>query len=263
MGVENKNWLDLVGGEFEHPAIVLWRAIELKYVALALSKYKLDEPILDIGCAEGKIANILFSNQKLLGLDIDWEFLKENNKTDVYKALVLADACSLPYKEKVLGSIFSNCVVEHIPNIDGLLNEARRVLKDGGIFLFTVPSDRFANWLFGSVILDKLGLKTLSSWYKRKRNRMLNHFHCYNHNRWNAILKEKGFDLVEYRYYMGGKATFIWDFLALLVFILKTVRLSKYLLPTVNKMSSKYLEKYYRMDSCEGSGLLLVARRRY
>lgn len=258
---ENKNWLDLVGGEFEHPAIVLWRAIELKYVDLALKRNKLDNPILDIGCAEGKIANILFRNQKLFGLDIDWEFLKENNKAGVYKALVLADACSLPYKEKVFGGIFSNCVVEHIPNIDGLLNEARRVLKDGGIFLFTVPSDTFTDSLFGGVILDKLGLRTLSSWYKNKRNKMLNHFHCYNHNRWNVILKEKGFDLIEHRYYIGKKATFMWDFLALLVFILKTVRLSKYLLPTVNKMSSKYLEKYYRMDSCEGSGLLLVAKK--
>ena len=182
-------WLELLKEKFEHPAIVLWRAVELRHIEEFLKKYELPVPILDLGCAEGKIADALFNNNELIGLDNCWELLSQNKNRDIYKALILADGCRMPFKSGAFGSVFSNCVIEHIPDIGSLLGEVSRILKEKSIFIFTVPSNKFADFLFFSKVFNNLGLKRLAQWYGRKRNKQLNHFHCYDHNRWKQILK--------------------------------------------------------------------------
>ena len=256
---EEKEWLNIVKAKFVHPAIVLWRAVELKHIASVRASYSLEEPLLDLGCAEGNIADMLFKERKILGLDNCWQLLSQNRKW-VYKALVLADACRMPYKNEQFGSIFSNCVIEHIPDISGLLNEAARILKKGGIFLFTVPSHNFADFLFFTRVFKRLGLAGLANWYKKDRNMRLNHFHCYDHQRWKEVLKEKGLNLLEYRYYMPEAATSFWDFSAALVLLFKIIPLSLFS-ESLNKSLIRRLGKYYDMDSCDGGGLLIIAQK--
>jgi len=258
--VLEKDWLDILKEQFEHPAIVLWRAVELRHIDSALREYKLDAPILDLGCAEGKIADVLFKSDELIGLDNSWELLSQNRKTNIYKALILADACRLPYKNGVFGSVFSNCVIEHIPNLDMVLSEVSRVLKAKGLFLFTVPSHKFADFLFFAVIFDNLGLRSIASWYKIKRNKMLSHFHCYDHNRWRDILKSKGLDLIDYQYYMNKKTTAIWDFFAGGVFLLRKLKLKL----DKNLFITRILKASYASNLADngiGGGLLIVAQK--
>ncbi|TRZ96077.1 class I SAM-dependent methyltransferase [bacterium] len=257
-----KNWPDILKKDFDHPAIVLWRAIELRAIEQVIGKTFLKEPVLDLGCAEGKIGEVLFKGKRLIGLDNCWELLSQNQKSGTYTGLVLSDACQMPYKNEVFGSIFSNCVIEHIPNIDRVLDEASRVLNTGGTLLFSVPSQKFADFLFFSIIFDNLRLKTFSGWYKKKRNRMLNHYHCYDHKHWKEILEKKGFDLTGYKYYMTRKVTFVWDFLAFLWFGLKFIKPLSSLLPKVSRRLVGSLNKYYLMDSGIGSGLVLMAKKR-
>lgn len=257
---QEKNWLEIVKTRFEHPAIVLWRAVELKHIASILNRYVLDEPVLDLGCAEGNIADILFPGRKIFGLDNCWELLSKN-KNRVYQGLVLADACHMPYKNQTFSSIFSNCVIEHIPDLDTLLNEVARILKESGVFFFTVPSHRFADFLFFSALFENLGLKGLAGWYKLKRNKQLSHFHCYGHERWRSILEGKGLKLVEYRYYMPIEATSFWDYTAAVNFLFRAILPLRVFLPQVNKRFANRLNKYYNMDSQQGSGLLIVARK--
>lgn len=255
------DWISEVKNKFDHPAVVLWRAIELKHIEEVLNKRNLTEPILDLGCAEGKIAGLLLKGKKLIGLDNSWELLSQNKKNEVYQELILADACYMPFKNGFFSSVFSNCVVEHIPDIKAVLQEVYRVLKPKGIFLFTVPSDKFGDYLFFSAIFKILGLKSISNWYKKKRNKLLNHFHCYDHSHWKDILKSKGLELIKYDYYMTKEATFAWDFLAVFVFILKLVWPLSYSLPNINRWFSNHLNKYYNMESDTGSGLLLVVEK--
>lgn len=246
------NWFDILKSEFDHPATVLWRAVELRHIEEFLKKHELSSPILDLGCAEGKIAGALFKNKELIGLDNCWELISENKKTNIYKALILADGCRMPFKDGVFGSVFSNCVIEHIRGLDSVAEEAVRVLKDNGLFLFTVPSHKFGDFLFFSTIFENLRLRSLSSWYKNKRNAMLNHFHCYEHNYWREFLNKKGLELVEYKYYMTKEATFAWDFLAVAV----------RLLPGIYRLFPVQIKKYYTQDSDIGAGLLIVARKK-
>ena len=258
----NRNdWLEAVNNEFEHPAIALWRAVELRHIHNALKALPLKEPILDLGCAEGKIAGILFNGQKLIGLDNCWELLSQNHRPQTYKALILADACKMPYKERVFSSVFSNCVIEHIHDLKGVLSETERVLKEQGLLIFTVPSHKFADFLFFSIVFDKIGLKKLSRWYGRKRNQLLNHFHCYDHMQWRQILEESGFNLLSYDYYMSKEATFAWDFLAILVFISRYILPIKKLRAGINSLLGRYSVKYYHTDTDIGGGLLIIAKK--
>lgn len=261
MELKEKNWLEIVQKEFDNPATVLWRAVEIRHIDNFLKEYNLEKPILDLGCAEGKIASILFNCQSAVGLDNSWELIKQNSRNDVYNALVLGDACKMPYKDSVFGSVFSNCVIEHIPEIGGLLKEVSRVLKQEGMFLFSVPSHKFADFLFFSVVFNNLGLKPIKRWYSKERNRLLHHFHCYSHEKWDDILKENGFELVTHDYYLPRKAIFIWDFLAVLW------RFSTIILPfpalwaKINRHLRRFIEPYYSLDAKEGGALLLIARK--
>lgn len=259
--LSSKDWLEAISNKFDHPAIVLWRAIELKTIDRALNNRKLQEPILDLGCAEGKIGNLLFKGNSVIGLDNCWELLKNNKERDIYRALILADGCSMPYKSAVFASVFSNCVIEHIPDIDSLLSETARVLKDNGMLVFTVPSHKFGEFLFFTTIFENMKLKRLADWYKKKRNKLLNHFHCYDHNQWRVIVEKHGFNLLEYEYYMPKDATFFWDFLAAAVLVIRKAWPLSYFLPNINKWLIKYLKIYYNIDSSIGSGLLLVAQK--
>lgn len=257
---EAKSWLDIVAAEFRHPAIVLWRACELRQIADALKKFQLEKPILDLGCAEGKIASALFGQAQLFGLDNSWELLQKNKGRNAYKALVLADACRMPYKRAAFGAVFSNCVIEHIPDIGRLLDEASGILKEEGVFIFTVPSDKFADFLFFSVIFNKIGLQYVANWYKRRRNKMLQHFHCYGHDQWRAILKDHGFRMLVHEYYMPKSAAFIWDLLAAIVFVFERTPL-KWFLPKLNWLARPALNRYYNKVSDAGAGLLIIAQK--
>ena len=85
MKIENRNWVDIISKEFSHPATVLWRSIEVRYLGEAIKKYNPVLPVLDLGCAEGKIGSILFKERCLFGLDNCWDLIRQNQKTDTYK----------------------------------------------------------------------------------------------------------------------------------------------------------------------------------
>lgn len=256
-----RDWIAILKKEFDHPAIVLWRAIELRYIEDFFNRHKLSSPVLDLGCAEGKIADVLFKNNKLIGLDNCWELLSQNKKEDIYKALILADGCRMPFKNSVFGGVFSNCVIEHIPDMDSILSEVSRVLREKEIFLFSAPSNKFSDFLFFTQVFNKLRLKRLAQWYGRKRNKQLNHFHCYDHDAWRRLLKEKGLKMLEYRYYMAEKQVSAFDFLSALVVVLRSVWPLCYLIPKLNNWLAGYMRKSYDIDSQTGGALLIAAQK--
>jgi hypothetical protein len=102
-------------------------------------------------------------------------------------------------------------VIEHIPNINEVLVEVSRVLKPNGKFVFTVPSSGF----------DRL-MKTSRFWAKKfsggnleKYSRMINtrlaHYHYFDHNKAEAMLKNVGLDIVQEEYYFPESAVRIWE----------------------------------------------------
>jgi SAM-dependent methyltransferase len=103
---------------------------------------------LDIGCgrrllpewmpeAEKQEAALHAKLPATFGLDSDFASLKDNH---FVRHRVMGDSASLPFASSSLDLLTANMVVEHLPQPQALLSEARRVLKPQGIFLFHTPN---------------------------------------------------------------------------------------------------------------------------
>jgi len=202
-------------------ATSLFRSFELFAIEQTLQNLKPRGPILDIGCAEGYIAKKVFKNEKILGLDNEAKYLPLAKESGTYSFLLVADAKHIPYKDNTFNFLFSNSVVEHIDKVDVVLDEAKRILKPEGLFLFTVPNNNFSNQLFFCKLLRTFGLKKLAINYSKERNRRLNHFHLYPHQTWIEKINKSGFRLKLMRDYAAGEMLMLWDLIAAIQFFLR------------------------------------------
>jgi len=98
--------------------------------------------LLDIGCSDGSFTiecGRRVNSRKIYGVEIsELEVAKAKEKgVDVF----LGDASnSFPFADKYFDVIIANQVLEHIYNVDNMLREVRRCLKQNGIFVLSVPN---------------------------------------------------------------------------------------------------------------------------
>jgi ubiquinone/menaquinone biosynthesis C-methylase UbiE len=173
-----------------HPAVKYWREIEVAKMKDVLRNVVLPDPILDLGCGDGKIARQVFDKHDIVGIDL----LPTSHG-------IVMDARNLDFSDNSFGTIFSNCVLEHIPEIEKVLIGVYRVLKSKGYFIFTVPTEKFKDNL-------------LFSWvpgYGYLRNKHLSHYHCVSSWSWNLLLRKIGFRNISMHQYMTPKQTVCWD----------------------------------------------------
>lgn len=261
---DTKPFSERLIGEFEHPATYLWRACETALIKAFMEKHALASPILDVGCAEGIIARALFGPQDVVvGLDNCWELLSSARCVEPYRDRLLADACRLPFQDRTFPSVFSNCVIEHIPSLDNVLSEVQRVLQPGGLFMFTVPSASFSEQLFFSVLASKAGLRRAGHAYAAKRNKLLNHFHCYDLELWKKKLERKGMTFVDGVTYMPRRLLMLWDALAAYFFVAGRVPfLGKLQMRAARAVIRQKLLKHPALGTDAGGGALLIVARK-
>jgi SAM-dependent methyltransferase len=90
--------------------------------------------LLDIGCGTKPYKNLLSSCVSAhVGLDRPQPF------NPMAKIDLFGTACSLPVKDKSFESVLSTASLEHLPEPEAALLECNRVLKQGGIAIFSVP----------------------------------------------------------------------------------------------------------------------------
>lgn len=104
----------------------------LKYIRKEASALK--GRLLDFGCGR-KPYRSLFAVDEYIGVDIE---TSGHNQADI-SADVYYDGHHLPFDEKSFDSIFASEVFEHLFNLDEILDELHRVLKDDGQMLVTIP----------------------------------------------------------------------------------------------------------------------------
>lgn len=100
------------------------------------------DKVLEIGCGNGyylSLLNRLGLNLDLTGVDNDELALKDAAKFigDKKVKLILVDAIKLPFKDSSFDKVVMSEVVEHVQDEEGVLKEARRVLKKDGILSLT------------------------------------------------------------------------------------------------------------------------------
>jgi len=97
--------------------------------------------LLDIGCGLGQLEKIFYQKGSWpVGIDINYEYLKEAKKNASNCNFVLCDGIKMPFKEEAFDTIICNDVFEHISytNANAVIPEAKRVLKNSGKFYVSV-----------------------------------------------------------------------------------------------------------------------------
>jgi SAM-dependent methyltransferase len=112
------------------PATAFWRAIEVGHI---LSLPFPEGLGLDLGCGDGHVAHILLERLQdkpiLVGLDVDPQETSLAMGASVYQRVHTASADHIPEEDETFDFVFSNCVLEHLPNLREVLAEANRPCK--------------------------------------------------------------------------------------------------------------------------------------
>ena len=193
----------------ELPAFrALLRAVEARFYQDLLP---LPEPVLDVGCGDGHFASVAFRTPAMAGIDPSGDMLREAKRRGAYDLLALSVGGALPFASGWFATVVSNSVLEHIPDVDVVLDEIGRVLRPGGRFVFCVPSDHFTENLFFTQLFDRMRLKTASRAYERYFNRISRHHHCDGVDVWRARLLRAGMRLANSTPYFSERALHALD----------------------------------------------------
>lgn len=224
-------------------------------------------PILDLGCGEGLFAKLVFGEKIDLGIDPNPKELKRAKELGGYSELIRCWGESIPRPDQSFATIYSNSVMEHIPDIHSVFQEVYRILRSDGVFYMTVPSDLFDQYTIGYQLLEMFGLHRFAKIYKKFFNNFWRHYHAYSLADWAKQAEKNGFVVKEIFSYDGKNLCLMNDLLApfsIVSFCLKKITNRWSMLPKIRYLAfsplaillKPWLEKNQRLK--EG-GLVFIA----
>lgn len=223
-------------------------AIERWFECEIYNKKTFERPILDIGCGEGMYAYLLFDEKIDTGIDPNARELKRAEEYGAYIELLNCFGDKIPKDDKSYKTIFSNSVLEHIPAIDDVLQEANRLLDDDGKMYVTIPTDLFDKYSVVYQLLSKVGLSALAEKFRIKFNRFWAHFHYYDQSGWQELFEKNGFVVSDVQTYAGKKICLLNDFLApfsVISFIVKKLINRWFIFKKLRFVVAKLLNKFF------------------
>jgi SAM-dependent methyltransferase len=258
------------------PPVALWRAVELRIAA----QQSYEGPLLDLGCGDGLVARVLFGSEAQIdaGVDLSEVQIRKAQETGAYRLVALAAAEQLPLLDESCATVFSNSVLEHIPDLPPVVREVSRVLMPEGHFIFTVPSEMFRSFLSGYARRTAAGDMQGAEKYAAAVDELLQHHHYYNPSDWRHLLATARLEVVGTLYYMPQEVEHLWDRMNRLFGVgqrfspwgilvsprLRSLRYQDFLRRLVVRTLSTRWRPHYEMDvepGGKGGGLLVVARR--
>jgi GT2 family glycosyltransferase/ubiquinone/menaquinone biosynthesis C-methylase UbiE len=219
-------------------SLALMRAIECRHLAAL----PFERPILDVGCGNGTFARVLFNGMTLdAGVDQNPREIERARATGCYQELEVSRIEDMPFTSERFATVYSNCVLEHVADIETALGEIHRVLKPGGALYMTVPNPRCVTFLLWRQAFRRLGLVGLADWYS---------------------------NLTHHEPYMPRRATRIQDALlptAFLSVLSKRLLGRTLVFPRVHRVKVRAYRRLfhsaYEERADEGSATMLVARK--
>jgi SAM-dependent methyltransferase len=177
------------------PSLLLWRAWEFA----TYKRYTLRQPVLDVGCGDGRFFQLVWPDIKdVCGIDLEPAAVERATQSGVYRRVWRADAARLPEDIGPFESVFANCSLEHMDNIDGVFASVRRMLTPGGTFLFSVVTDNIDRWFSPATLVRALGEEALANHLFEE---WLRYHHLVNQlsiEDWRAALTRTGFEVIEH-----------------------------------------------------------------
>jgi ubiquinone/menaquinone biosynthesis C-methylase UbiE len=241
--------------------MAFWRSLECHRFSLE----KLQHPVLDVGCGDGFLARVAFGEKLEVGIDLDPQEVARAVKSNSYGKALCASATELPFPNKSFKTVISNCVLEHIPDIDAALSEIQRVLKPGGRLMITVPSEKY-NHTFFRHLLEKIGLSALGKWYIDKLNGVFKHYHVDSSETWKKRLKKAGLKIEVADYIIPMKAFYTYERWMVLAFPSKIWKalFGKWVFGPrgpVKWFAANWLRKSLNADGRPGACYFIVAKK--
>jgi ubiquinone/menaquinone biosynthesis C-methylase UbiE len=136
-----------------------------------VNKYVNNTSILDVGCGTGLITQVLHGD--ITGLDISTWKLERAKRYIPNAKFVEGDAENLPFKDNSFDCIISTDIIEHLERPDLAIKEIKRVLKQGGLYLGTVPSKHIIWKLRRFLTTSDFGVEPFHNYYSVEQVRAM------------------------------------------------------------------------------------------
>jgi SAM-dependent methyltransferase len=225
-------------------------------------------PILDVGCGDGHFSQLTFNHPIDIGLDPWHAPIQEAGRRGHYTLLVEASGSGMPFPDGCIGSAYSNSVLEHIPDINRVLEDLARVLKPGAPFYFCVPNQNFLPTLSIARFFNRIGLRNLARAYQRFFNRISRHHHCDDPETWRDRLDQAGFRIDRWWHYFPARSLHVleWGHYFGLPALVSKKLFGRWILAPYRwnlSLTHHYVRKYADASPCEeGVYTFYMARRK-
>jgi SAM-dependent methyltransferase len=179
---------------YGYPSQAFWRAFELD----ALSRVTMERPILELGCGNGGFTRQACGTVEV-GIDINPRAVEQAGKTTAFGTVRLQDARKLENKPQ-FATVLANSVLEHISDVQSVLEGCFRALRPGGKLVTTVPlQDMNLGMLFSS-----------PAWIRYRQDRLC-HVNLWSLGEWIATLHKAGFDVTLTERFLSPQQIRVWD----------------------------------------------------
>lgn len=117
-----------------------------EYQILRLLDLKKDDELIDVGCASGhQVFAAAPIVKRAVGVDVAKDFIDAGKKFAAEHQIKnvefeVVDGFHFPYPDASFTKAICSEVIEHLIDPKPLLDEIKRVLKPGGVIVFTVPN---------------------------------------------------------------------------------------------------------------------------
>jgi len=173
-----------------NPSMILWRGWEYA----AYRRFELPEPVLDVGCGDGRFFRAVFPNcTDVVGVELDEAVAAAAKASGVYRAVHRIAADALPASTERFASAFANCSLEHMDHLAAVLRGIHDSLRPKAPLLCSVVTDRFTTWSPLPLVLEAAGAASIGREVQRGHEAYHHLVNALSRDGWRAAFQQAGF----------------------------------------------------------------------
>jgi SAM-dependent methyltransferase len=99
--------------------------------------------ILEVGGGQSGLSSLLYPNARVVNIDIDDSYAEAAPNQRPNVEFVVGDATDLPFAESSFDAVTMFDLIEHVQDDRMAIDEAKRVLRPGGVLMISTPHTRW------------------------------------------------------------------------------------------------------------------------